>query len=107
MVSNGMLRTLTILVMFVGNYSLSASGGALPTVAELLKRHNVELTQSALVGALRNPDPEVRYLAAQKLAEDKAVETIPQIMDALASEKVPLTRMNIAFALAQFGEETG
>jgi hypothetical protein len=47
------------------------NGGALPTFGELLKRHNIQLIQSALVDALRNTDPEVRHLAAHKLAEDK------------------------------------
>ena len=72
-----------------------------------LQRHNIELTQPALIAALKNPNPEVRYLAAQKLAEDKAVETIPLIVDAARSEKAPKTRMNMEFALAQFGEESG
>ena len=80
--------------------------GPLPTFGELLKRHNIQLTQPALVDALRNTDPEVRDLAANKLAEDKAVETIPAIKDALASEKVPWTRMNIALALAEMGESS-
>jgi len=60
-----------------------------------------------LVDALRNTDPEVRYLVAHKLAEDKAVETIPAIRGALATEKVPWTRMNIALALAEIGESIG
>ncbi len=90
-----------------GCQRVSESNGALPTFAELLKQHNIQLTQPALVEALRNGDPDVRYLAAQQLAEEKATETIPAIKAALASETVPLTRMNVAFALAQLGESTG
>ncbi len=87
--------------------SPSESNGAIPTASELLKRHNIQLTQTALVDALRNADPEVRYLAALKLAEDKAIETVPAIKDALTSEKVPRTRTNIAFALAELGDQLG
>ena len=100
--------TLILAVTLVGSQPIpQENGGALPTFGELLKRHNIQLTQPALVDALRNTDPEVRDLAANKLAEDKAVETIPAIKDALASEKVPWTRMNIALALAQMGESIG
>ena len=83
--------TLILAVALVGSQPISQNndGGPLPTFGEVLKRHNIQLTQPALVDALRDTDPEVRYLAAHKLAEDKAVETIPAIKDALASEKVP------------------
>ena len=100
--------TLILAVTLVGSQSIPQENvGAVPTFGELLKRHNIQSTQSALVDALRNTDPEVRDLAANKLAEDKAVETIPAIKDALASEKVPWTRMNIALALADMGESIG
>ena len=88
--------TLILAVALVGSQPISQDNGPGPTFGELLKRHNIELTQQGLVDALRNTDPEVRSLAAQKLAEDKAVETIPAIKDALARESVPWTRMNIA-----------
>ena len=101
--------TLILAVALVGSQPISQQGfgGKPQTFGELLKRHNIQLTQQGLVDALRNTDPEVRYLAAHKLAEDKAVETIPAIKDALASEKVPWTRMNIALALAEMGESIG
>ena len=99
--------TLILAVTLVQSQPLPQENGALPTFGELLKRHNIQLTRSALVDALRNTDPEVRDLAANKLAEDKAVETITAIKDALASEKVPWTRMNIALALAGMGESIG
>ena len=80
--------TLILAVALVGSQSISQDySGPPPTFGELLKRHNIQLTQPALVDALRNADPEVRYLAAHKLAEDKAVETIPAIKDALASDR--------------------
>ena len=103
------LRTLILAVALVGSQPISQQGfGEKPqTFGDLLKRPNIELTQQGLVDALRNTDPEVRSLAAHKLAEDKAVETIPAIKDALATEKVPWTRMNIALALAEMGESIG
>lgn len=96
---------------------LTAELGAQPTIApsngrgrtldEALRGHNIELTQSALVDALKNADPEIRYLAAQKLAESKKRDAIPAIVAAFTSEKAPLTRVNIAFALAQLSDATG
>ena len=102
MFSHGLFKAVILLAMLAGKQS-----AALPTFGELLRRHNIELTQSALLAALKNPDPEVRDLAANKLAEDGATEAIPAIVQALASEKVPWTRMNIAFALAVMGEAIG
>jgi HEAT repeat protein len=101
------LFTMLALVTLAGLQPILASGEFPPSISESLRRHNIQLTQSALLDALRNADPEVRDLAAQKLAEDKVSEAIPAIKDALASEKVPSTRMNIAFALAELGESTG
>ena len=107
MFSPSLARILIFVVTLAGSGPMIASSGTLPTIGELLKRHNIHLTRSALVGALKNSDPEVRYLAAEKLAEDKATETIPAITEALLSEDAPWTRMNIAFALAEMGDATG
>jgi hypothetical protein len=101
MFSRGLSIILALAATLAGGQATSESNGALPTLGELLKGHNIELTQPALVGALTNADPEVRYLAALKLAEDKEDGAIPAIKDALTSEGVPWTRMNIA--LAQLG----
>jgi HEAT repeat protein len=108
MLSYGFSIVVVMLATLSGNQSISGGhDGALPTLAERLRNYNIELTQSALVGALRNANPEVRYLAAQKLAEDKATETIPTMKEALASEKTPVARMNIAYALAQLDDPLG
>jgi len=104
MFSHGLFKAVILLAMLV---QVQEQSGPPPTFGEVLKRHNIELTQSALIAALKNPDPEVRYLAAHKLAEDRATEAIPLIKQALASEKVPWTRMNIAFALVVMGESVG
>jgi HEAT repeat protein len=77
------------------------------TVAESLRSHKIGLAQANLIGALKNTDPEVRYLAALKLAENKATDAIPQMLEALASEKVELTKVKLAMALAEIGNESG
>ncbi|MFZ0799712.1 MAG: HEAT repeat domain-containing protein [Terriglobales bacterium] len=76
-------------------------------IGELLRMHNVELTEPALLRALKNSDAEVRALAAEKLAEDKTRDAIPAIEEALAAEKMPRSRVNIALALAQLADQTG
>jgi HEAT repeat protein len=74
---------------------------------DLLREHNIDLTEPALVRALKNPDSEVRFLAAMKLAEDKAVDAIPAVKQAMAAEKTPRTRVNIAVALGLLGDPGG
>jgi len=74
---------------------------------ELLQQHHIELTKSALLRALKNSDEAVRYLAAMKLAEDKSVDAIPAIEEALAVERVLRDRVNIALALGLLGDQTG
>jgi HEAT repeat protein len=105
--SHGLSIILILAAALAGSQSAPENNGALPTIGEILKGHNIQLTETALVDALKNADPEVRWLAAQKLAEDKAGGATPAIKDALASERVPWTRMNIAYALAEFGESAG
>ncbi len=105
-----MLSNLTIAIFFLSSamgLQSASSGGRMPTFGELLRQHNIELTQAALVAALKNPEPAVRDLAAQQLAEDHVSTAIPNIVEALNSEQQPVTRMNIAFALAQLGEQLG
>lgn len=77
------------------------------TIADALARHHIELTQSALVEALRNPDKEVRGLAAWQLLETKANDSLPQIMQALRDESDPATKVNLASAAAYFGAKEG
>lgn len=77
------------------------------SLSELLRQHNVELTEPSLLAALKNPDPQVRYLAAAKLAADRDVDAVPSIEQALIAEAIPQARVNIAYALAQLGDDKG
>lgn len=86
---------------------MNAFAERLPTVADLLRKHNIELTESALVQALKNPNPELRALAAMELAEDKAVEAVPAVKQALVLENAPRARVNIALALGLLGDPGG
>ena len=74
---------------------------------DLLRDRGIELTEPALLNALKNSDASVRYLAAMKLAEDNLTNATPAIEQALAVEKVPRDRVNIALALALLGDESG
>ena len=82
-------------------------GGRLHAFGELLRERNIELTEPALLAALRSSDADVRYLSAMKLAEDKVVGAVPAIKAALTAESVPQDRANIAFALGLLGDPSG
>jgi HEAT repeat protein len=74
---------------------------------DLLTENHIELNKSSLVRALTNSNPEVRYFAAMKLAEDKVIDVAPEVKHALAIEKVPRTRVNLAIALGLLGDPQG
>lgn len=78
-----------------------------PTVAEKLKEHHIGLSEEELVSALRNPDGEIRSLAAVQLAGIKAYGAVPNIIDALGRETLPVTRINLAVALVWLGSDKG
>jgi HEAT repeat protein len=86
---------------------LRLDNGRLPTLAENLKRHNIATTPQALKEALRNPNAEIRYLAALKLAEDGAKDAIPSLQSTLGAEKDHQAHLNISLALAQLGDSKG
>lgn len=77
------------------------------TTEQALQDHHLGLSKAALIAALRNPEPEVRPLAARKLLQDRYLDTIPLIEAALSDERVPTVRIRIAFALAEAGINTG
>jgi HEAT repeat protein len=77
----------------------SATSGALKPFAESLRSHGIEISEPSLISALRNGDPEVRSLAALKLAEDHHFGATPSIEAALSVERVPSARIGLASAL--------
>src|SRR5947209_9503154 len=91
---------------FAQNIDLHHNGHPM-TAAEKLKQHHIDLTKEALIDALQNSDAEVRYLAAQQLATDREPDAISAIVDAATREKIPRTRINMAFSLASAGEKRG
>lgn len=109
------MRICAVAIIFPLLLSLDASSlqdpqvsvGHMMTVEELLTSRHIDLTEPSLVAALRNPDPHVRYLAAVALADVKATDAVTAIIAALQSETVPETKVNIALALVEFGEQQG
>src|SRR5205807_8135418 len=75
------------------------------STTERLKQLHIALTKDALLEALHNPNAEVRDLAAWQLVEERGRDVIPAIVDAARIEKIPRTRINMAFALAWIGEK--
>ena len=82
-----------------------ASG--LETFAQALTRYHIELSKPALIEALQNPNEGVRGLAAWQLLEEKADDTLPQILQAVRDERNPGTKVNLAAAAAAFGSKEG
>jgi HEAT repeat protein len=77
------------------------------TMFERLTNFGIPLTQDGLILALRNPKPEVRYVAALRLADDDANGAIPDIVEALGAERDPRARAYMACALTELGDPKG
>jgi len=73
------------------------------TITQALSRRGIDLTKPSLIGALQNPDKEVRGLAAAELAEQKATDGLPEILRAAAAEQDEPTKVNIAAAASWLG----
>jgi len=85
----------------------AVSGGPPPTVAELLTRYRISLSEDALISALSHSNAEIRYLAAEQLAAQGSKNSIPAIARALKAERVPVAQVNIALSLTQLGDLRG
>jgi HEAT repeat protein len=85
----------------------NCNAGPLEAFAQALTRLHIGLTKSDLTEALRNPDIEVRGLAAAQLAETKEKDCLPQILEALQVERDPQAKVNLASAAAQLGAREG
>jgi HEAT repeat protein len=114
-----MLHRCVMLLILISSFAVVSSivaqrapevkvgSGAPARFGDLLREHNIDLTEDALLVALKNTNSEVRSLAAMKLQEDKAVDATPAIKEALAAEQVPRAQVNIALALGLLGDRSG
>ncbi len=81
--------------------------GPLETAKQGLQRHHISLDRISLVRALQNQDVEVRWLAAEQLAETHQQDATPDILHALQIERIPRARINISTSLAELGDPQG
>lgn len=73
------------------------------TFSEGLVRHHIALTEPALLAALRNPDGEVRSLAAAQLAAMDDHPALKDIVRAFQDERDPQVQVNLAGAASWLG----
>src|SRR4030088_2465977 len=77
------------------------------TFAAGLERHQIALTESALIAALRDPDGEVRSLAAAQRAAMDDHAALKHIVRAFQDERDPQVQVNIAGASTWLGSRLG
>jgi HEAT repeat protein len=77
------------------------------TFSDGLTRHNIALTEPALIAALRNPDGEVRSLAAAQLASMDDHPALKEIIRAFQDERDPQVQVNLAGASTWLGSRLG
>jgi HEAT repeat protein len=78
-----------------------------PTIEAELSKYGVPVTQLGLQSALKDHRPQVRGLAASKLAAMKFTASVPLIVKALEGEKYPLVKFNMAAALVSLNSQVG
>jgi hypothetical protein len=100
-----MLLSIILLTTFA--FGTASQASRVPTVNELLTKHGIALSEPALIQALNNADSEVRVLAATKLAGDHDTNAISAIEKAVGDESNDVTRVQLARALAELGDEKG
>jgi len=84
------------------------AGTSLPpveTFADGLTRHHIDLTEAALLTALRDPDGDVRSLAAAQLAAMDDRPALTAILVALESEIDLQVQVNLAGAATWLGSQ--
>ena len=79
----------------------------LPTEAQILTQHHIGLTKGALLAALRNHDPQIRAVAARRLLIEGAKDGIPEMVEALETERVEWVKLQLAIALARSSDVFG
>jgi HEAT repeat protein len=103
----GTLACALTLASAVGINAAHVGGSAPMSVADALRAKGIDLSRPSLLAALRNSDPQIRGLAAMKLAENHDADAIPEIKDALAVEKNPTARINFGLALWSLQDPVG
>jgi HEAT repeat protein len=73
------------------------------TFADGLTRRNIPLTEPDLLAALKNPDPEIRSLAAAQLAATDDHSALKYMITAFQDERDPQVQVNIAGAATWLG----
>jgi HEAT repeat protein len=73
------------------------------TFADGLTRHNIPLTEPGLLAALKDPDPEIRSLAAAQLAAADDHTALKFMITAFQDERDPQVQVNIAGAATWLG----
>jgi HEAT repeat protein len=73
------------------------------TFADGLTRRNIPLTEPDLLAALKNPDPEIRSLAAAQLAASDNHPALKYMITAFQDERDPQVQVNIAGAATWLG----
>jgi hypothetical protein len=92
-------------LMVPWHFAVAGKGEGPP--ADILRKHHIPLTRAGILGALSDPDPKIRWVAAAELADEKATDTVADIEKALESEQVPTAQVNMAYALARLNDERG
>lgn len=72
-----------------------------------LERHHIALNEQALIDALKNPDGEVRSLAAAQLAVMDDHPALKYITNAFQNERDPQVQVNLAGAATWLGSRSG
>jgi HEAT repeat protein len=88
-------------------FLLPCCSQAPPTTEAALAQYGISNTIPALRAALKNPNPNVRGIAAGVLAEDKDLGAIPLLREALEKERVQSVKVTLAGALATLKEWQG
>jgi HEAT repeat protein len=73
------------------------------TFADGLTRRNIPLTEPDLLTALKNPDPEIRSLAAAQLAASDDHTALKYMITAFQDERDPQVQVNLAGAATWLG----
>jgi len=95
-----------LLILFLWNGKAAVSE-APPTANQFLAKHGVENTIPGLRAALKNPDWQVRSVAAQLLVAQHDSASIPLIFAAFEKEQYPFHKMPLAYSLAMFHDGRG